>query len=482
METPASGGGALPDSSSIVIQGAPKRPDAGGRRRRALIGRRLMTRPIGINVKLHTLDSLRYRNFRLMWALTFSVAGFDWLHSVVMGWMTFDVTRSPLLTSLALAMSSVPFLLVGPFAGVLVDNWDRRKVLAAGMAAKAILVSAFTAVVLLGYLQTWHIFAFLLAIGLAAVLTYPAMVSLVSNIVPRQNLVNAYALNSFAYNSTRLFVPAIAGLSIILLGPGRTLLLGVAMLLAATLAAQAIRVEPARRKVGRRRSPLIQLAEAARYVRGEHTVLALLLMSTLSVVFLLPFVHGLLPVYAASVFDVGPAGLGLLVSAPGVGSMVGTALVASAGDMRRIGRVIVVGLVWATIAMVAFSRSGSFVLSLLILMVLSGGLTTFYTVSGAAIQSSVPDELRGRIASLGGVALGFYPVGAIVAGTLAELLGAPAATLIAGAVLVVLLIALLPVLRSVWRIGEAVEPAVGAQPLEPVLVQGNAEPRPVQRP
>ena len=187
-----------------------------------------------------------------MWVMTAGIAGFDWLFSVVMGWMTFDLTRSPLLTSLALAMSTVPFLLAGPFAGLLVDSWDRRKILGLALGVKAFITAGFAIVVILGYVETWHIFVYILLIGVSFVLLHPAMMSILPNIVPKESLVNAYALSSFAYNATRLAVPAIAGLSITLLGPGRTLLFGVAMLMAATMAALALSPNPPKDTDGRR--------------------------------------------------------------------------------------------------------------------------------------------------------------------------------------------------------------------------------------
>jgi MFS family permease len=417
-------------------------------RRRKLPGR--LSRPIGINVQVHTLDSLRYRNFRYMWAMTMGTGAFNWTLSVVIGWMTFDITRSALLTSLALAMSSVPFLVIGPLAGVLVDRWDRRHVLVAAIAAKAVITAIFAAIVMTGYLQTWHIFAFLLLIGTAIVLVHPAMLSLISNIVPKETLVNAYALNSMGFNAVRLSVPALAGVSIVLLGAAETLFLGVAALLTSALAIRAVKLEPGQneRRV-ERQNPLAQVAEAVRYVKSERVVMSLIALGVVPGVLLLPFVHGLMPVYAGEVFNVGPAGLGILVSAPGIGSLLGSIMLASARALPR-GRVIVLALVWAVICAASFSLSRSMGMSLVLLMMLSSGLATFYTVNGATVQQMVPDSLRGRVASLGAMAHGLYPVGALVAGTVAELFSAPTATLAAAGVMAVIVAISFGPIRRVW--------------------------------
>ena len=198
---------------------------------------------------------------------------------------------------------------------------------------------------------------------------------------------------------------------------------------------------------------MAQLKEAALYVKREDMVLAMLLMGALPSLLLLPFVHGLMPVYAGEVFRVGPVGLGLLMSAPGVGSLVGAVTVASTGEMRHRGRVVVLALALTVASMLAFSRSGSMVVSLAILMVLSGSLTTFFTVSGATVQSIVPDNLRGRVSALGSLVFGVYPLGVLAAGAFAEMFGAPTSTVIAGFAFALVLVPLYPMLRRVWRFG-----------------------------
>lgn len=423
---------------------APAKP-----RRRMLPGR--LSRPIGINVKVHTLDSLRFRDFRYMWAMTLGTGAFNWTLSVVMGWMTFDLTRSAFLTSLAMAMGMVPFLLIGPLAGVLVDRWDRRHVLVSAVVAKAVITAVFAAVVMAGYLQTWHIFVFLFLIGVGTVLVHPAMLSLLSNIVPKETLVNAYALNSMGFNAIRLSVPALAGVSITVLGAAETLFLSVAALLTSALAIRAIRMDSGQQERSpERHNPLVQIAEAARYIKNERVVLSLIALGVVPGVLLLPFVHGLMPVYAGEVFDVGPAGLGILVSAPGIGSMLGMAMVASAGVIPR-GRVIVLALVWAVVCTASFSLSRSMGMSLVLLTMLSSGMATFYTLNGATVQQMVPDSLRGRVASLGAMAHGLYPVGALVAGTIAELFGAPMATLVAAGVMAGIVVVSFGAVRKVWH-------------------------------
>lgn len=418
-----------------------------GHRLRTLPAR--LRRPIGINIHVHTLDSLRYRDYRFLWTLTVGLAAYDWTLSVVMGWMTFDLTRSPFLTSLALAMSALPFLLFSPFAGVLADDWDRRKILALAIGVKAVITAVFAVIVLMGYLDTWHIFVFLFLGGTTMVLIHPASLSLLSNVVPKEHLVNAYALNSLGFNVIRLSVPALAGLSITIIGPGETLLLGVVTLIGSMLAALAIRMDSLEGRQTEHPHPFAQITEAFLYVKDEKVVLSLVLLGMVPALLLLPFVHGLMPVYAGEVFNVGPVGLGMLVSAPGIGSIVGMILIATVRTMPS-GRVIVLSLAWATMWAATFSTSGSISAALPILTLLSGGLATFYTVNGATVQQIIPNALRGRVASLGAMAHGVYPVGALAAGALAQSLGAPTATLIAAVVMIALVSTSFVAVKRVW--------------------------------
>ena len=167
-------------------------------------------RPVRIGVRVHTIDSLRHRNFRLLWTATLLAGGAGWTHQVVVGWLTFYMTQSALLTSLALGLGALPFLFVGPVAGVLADGWDRRKLLALCFGYQATITAGFAGLLVVGSIETWHMFAFVLATGLSSAVLHPAMMSLLPNTVPRESLLNAFALRSLAFNATRLTVPALA--------------------------------------------------------------------------------------------------------------------------------------------------------------------------------------------------------------------------------------------------------------------------------
>jgi len=381
------------------------------------------------------------------------MSGAFWASQIVIGWLTYQMTRSPLLTSLALGLDSLPILLAGPIGGVLADTWDRGKLLAAVSVYQSVVTAAFSVAVVLNLIETWHIFAFVLAMGLSWAVSDPTRGALIPSIVPRQNLVNAFALNHLAFNATRLVVPAVAGLAVAWLGAGHTLLLGAALYLGAATIVAAIDAGNGGQTETRRAPALARFVEAARYVKGEPQVLMLIVLGALPTLLLMPYVHTLMPVYASEVFDVGPAGLGLLMSGIGVGGILGTVVLASMGDLRHRRRVIIFALALTVAAMAAFSRSTSVVLSLPILMVLSSALVTYWIVVSATLQEIVPDKLRGRVYSLFAMASGLFPLGTLLSGGIAQLLGAPSATLIGAAALAIFAIALSLRLRRIPSLG-----------------------------
>ena len=438
---------APPELSPAPVEDAPAVP----KRRLPRLGRHARLRPIHIHVRVHTLDSLRYRDYRLFWFSTLFMSGGLWVFELVIGWLTYDLTRSPLLTSLALGLGALPYLLVAPVGGVLADRFDRRKVLLVNTAYQAVLTAGFSTLVVMGVAATWHIFAFILAIGVSSAVHDPTRFAIVPSLVPRQNLVNALALQGLAFNVTRLAVPAAAGLLIALLGPGRTLFVASALYLSAAAAVQAMALARGDQRDAAQDKPLTKLMEGARYVKTEPLILTLILLGAIPFLVVFPFVHGLLPVYAAEVFEVGPAGLGLLLSSLGLGASVGTVIIASLGDIAHKGRLILLGLVMVVASAVVFSHTPSFMSPMLVLMVMAGSLTMYFTLSGAVLYSVVPDNLWGRVSSLGVMTWGLLPLASALSGGLATLLGAPSATLIGGVFVAVLLAAFAPKLRRVWE-------------------------------
>jgi MFS family permease len=397
-------------------------------------------------MRVHTFDSFRYRSYVFIWLATvFSSAGF-WLQQVVVGWLAYEVTESAFWTSLALGLDALPILLVGPIGGVLVDNFDRRKLLAFVYSYQVIVTSVFSVVVLTGNLEAWHIFAFIFFMGLSWVISDPARMSLIPNIVPRENLVNAFALNSMAFSVTRLALPALGGVLIAISGPGPTLLLEAALQVCAVTVALYLQVRKQDRPALRLPTVFSDLREGVRYVLSQPILIGLFTLTALPALLVMPSIQGLMPVYAAEVFKVDAKGLGLLLSAVGAGSTLGTFVLASKGDIQSKNVVLIAALIVLALTTALFSINPFFYTAYLNLMVISAAMMTLFSVSSAAVQSMVPDQYRGRVSGLYMLTWGLFPFGSLAAGFLAERLGAPHATQIAAGTMLVLFS------LAVWRI------------------------------
>lgn len=408
-------------------------------------------RPARIAERVHTFDSFRYRDYVLLWLATaFSSGGF-WLQQVIVGWLAYDVTRSAFWTSLALGLDALPILFVGPLGGLLVDKFDKRKLMAGIYAYQAAVTSAFAAVVLTGALQTWHIFAFIFFMGLSWVISDPARMSLIPGIVPRERLVNAFALNSMAFSVTRLAAPAIGGVLIAGAGAGYALAVEVALQLGAVASVLPMRAAVSNRAALRPKDVLGDLRAGARYVLNQPVILMLFALTALPAILVMPSIQGLMPVYAAEVFGVDARGLGLLLSAVGAGSTLGAFAIASIGDLRAKGAAILASVLIVALATLVFSVNGMFQTAYANLMILSGATMVFFSISGAVIQGTVSDEFRGRVSGLYMITWGLYPIGSLASGFLADRLGAPHATQIAGVILMAALGFGAWKFRRLWR-------------------------------
>ena len=436
------------DSPAAELTGAIETPTAPASRRRFRPHlRRPHIKPVHMPpVRVRTFESLRYRSYVFIWLATvFSSAGF-WLQQVVVGWLTYEVTASAFWTSLALGLDALPILLVGPLGGVLVDNFDRKKLLAFVYGYQAVVATIFSIVAITGNLETWHIFAFIFFMGLSWVISDPARMSLIPNIVPKENLVNAFALNSMAFSVTRLGIPALGGILIVLIGTGPTLLLEAGLQVCAVCTALFLQVRKTDKPALRLSTVFSDLRDGARYVLSQPLLIGLFTLTAMPALLIMPSIQGLMPVYAAEVFNVDAKGLGLLLSAVGAGSTLGTFVLASLGDIKA-KHIVMLG---ATVALVLttalFSINAFFPIAYLNLMVISAAMMTLFSVSSATVQSTVPDEYRGRVSGLYMLTWGLFPFGSLAAGFLADWLGAPHATQIAAGTMLVLFA------LAVWRI------------------------------
>ena len=184
---------------------------------------------------------------------------------------------------------------------------------------------------------------------------------------------------------------------------------------------------------------------------NQKTIIGLTSMTVIMVILIMPFVHGLMPVYAAEVFEVGPEGLGLLLSAAGLGSLIGTIILASFTQITRPGRVLFVMLGLLGALMAALAINNFYHIAMVLVMLLSGSMMSYFSISGATVQGILPDKLRGRVTGIYMMAWGLVPVGSLLAGSIANIAGPQLSTLFGSALIFVCLIASTYLFKDVWK-------------------------------
>ncbi len=373
-------------------------------------------------------SAFRHPNYRLYFVgQTISLVG-TWIQTVAQAWLVLQLTGSAVDLGLVAALQSLPMLVMGWFGGAYADRLPKRNLLVATQAAQMLLAFMLGLLVSLHVVQIWHIYLLATSLGIANAFDAPARQSFVVEMVGREDLMNAVALNSTTFNMARIVGPAIAGILISLVGVTLSFYLnGISflfviggLLLMRTDRFFATAPSP---RVSIRRS----LAEGFSYVR--HTPTALTITGLIGVLGLFAFTTNVLvPLFAQDVLHVGAAGLGVLFSAMGVGSLI-AGVIAAFSQEARWSRMLIGGLGMA-LAELAFGASRSYPLSIVLMGLVGLFMFTFITSANTGIQQRVPDRLRGRVMGIYmAVNMGTQPFGNLAAGGIAGIFGAPVAML-----------------------------------------------------
>jgi len=363
------------------------------------------------------------------------------MQSTAQSYLVWELTRDPLATSLPLLFFSLPSAVLSLVGGVAADRIDRRKLVLGTQSAFTVQAILLAALTLSGHIQIWHIYALALVNGIVVAFDGPARQSLVPSLVDREVLTNAIALNSTAFNASRVFGPPLAGLIYAVAGPGWCFALNALSYLAVLYSLWTIRLHTPKGDAHRRRL-WEDLREGITYVRRHAPTFALLQL--VAVVGAFGFTHlVLMPVMASTVLGGGPAENGYLLGAVGLGATLGGLAVATRTPTRRPDRQTVILAYAAGIGMVFFALSRYLPLSLMLGAWIGGCTIAFLATANSTIQASVPDALRGRVMSIYSLALvGSGPFNSLVAGILGSMLGAPGAIMVSALILGVAVIIL----------------------------------------
>jgi MFS family permease len=380
------------------------------------------------------LGALRHRNYRLfLTGQVISTIG-TWMQSVAMPWLALQLTHSGLLVGLVLAVQFTPVLLGSQLGGIVADRYRKRTILL--ITQSAFTVPSFALFLLSGsgHAQYWEVLVAAAATGTINLFDVPARQSFLIEMVGKQDLMNAIALNSSVFNGAAVIGPSVAGVIIGLVGVRICFLANSISYLAAVGALLAMRNLPTVVREHYDQHWLVHVAEGWTYARREPVVGLLLLVVAVFSLFAMNRLT-LMPLFADQVLRVGATGFGFLMAAMGLGALAGALTLAFfpglGADPRR---QFWLGMIWVA-ALLSFSLSRSFPLSLATLLIAGYCQISFVATANNRIQTLTPDHLRGRVMALYAQALiGVGPVGSTQAGALATLFGAPWAMAIGAAV------------------------------------------------
>ncbi len=403
--------------------------------------------------------ALRHRNFRLFFVgQLISLIG-TWMQRVAQAWLVLQLTNSPFLLGLVAALQWLPVLLFSLIGGVIADRFSKRGLLVITQTLQMVQAFALGLLVLTGVIQFWHVLVLAVALGFTSALDIPVRQAFVFEMVEGADTMNAVALNSTIFNAARVFGPAIAGIAISTVGLAWAFLANGASFLAVIWALLLMKTPGTRLET--ETNLFGHLKEGLTYLRRTPAALQLITLIAVQSVFVMNF-NILVPVFARDVLHQEAAGYGFLMSAQGAGALAGALLLTSLSHLGPRPELVFGGAAVLTLSNLVLVGIHRYTTASLVLAVAGASLVIAQATANSTLQVISPDHLRGRVMSMYAVVMGgMTPIGALVSGTLAQLLGAGDAFGINGAVA---LAGLLAVLR--WRAvtREAVPPGDRATP------------------
>lgn len=381
----------------------------------------------------NSLRALQHRNFRLFIVGQGTSQIGNWVQLIATSWLVYRLSGSTLMLGLAAFGLQIPMLVITPFAGVLLDRLDVRRVLFATNTLAMLQSLVMLSLMVSGYIEAWHVVLGNAVLGLGNAFDAPARQALISKLLPdRQELTNAIALNSTVMNGARFIGPMLGGLVTATFGEVWSFAVNCVMRFAVLSALRATRIAAHVARQGPS-SILKQLMVGVEYAYGFFpSRCALLLLAVSS--FCLQSYGSLMPWFASERFHGDSRTLGLLYSAAGMGAVCGMIYLASRSNIRGLFKVIGWSAGAAGLSLVAFSFSENLWLALPMLFVSSLSMMLTAASTNTVLQSIVPDELRGRVAALYVMSfLGMSPLGSLCSGWLAGHIGSPHAVAFLGA-------------------------------------------------
>ena len=346
------------------------------------------------------------------------------MQSVAQGWLIYRLTGSAWLLGLTGFASQVPVFLLSPLGGVFADRHSRHRMVLVTQTLAMLQAFALATLTLSSDITVNAVFALAVFLGIVNAFDLPARQSFIGELVPREDLMNAIALNSSMIQGSRVLGPALAGVLVGWLGEGPCFLINAISFVAILASLFAIRSRRAN-PPSPEGSAMSHLREGFQYVRHTRPVRALLLLVAFVSIFGLPYLV-LMPIFASEILKGGPRALGVLLGSGGLGALGGALTLASRRRVHGLGRVVAVSVAMLGSSLVLFSLSRNLIISTLLILPAGFSLMLQMSASNTMVQTMAQDRMRGRLMSFYAMSLmGMAPFGSLLAGALASLIGAP---------------------------------------------------------
>jgi MFS family permease len=383
--------------------------------------------------RFKTFDALSILNYRLYWLGSLASFFANYILIPSQAWLAYELTHSAFKLGLVSAAQGVPMVLIVLFSGVIIDRVQKRSIIL--VTQSITLLNTLTIAILLatGQIQYWHLLVSSFLAGVVGAFNTPARYSIVAELVPREKMFNAFALNNGGSNAARVAGPALAGVIIAFGGTKTAYFCAAGFYLVATLTMTLLKPTSKLGLTGGG-SMIKNLGEGVSYLKLHNFIIVLLVMEFVLTLFGMPY-QGLMPVFA-DILKVDSKAYGFMLSAVGIGAVVGSLAIASLGNFKKKGILLVTAGTLFGLILILFANSvhlgslwhmesGAYYLATFFLVFVGMSTTSYTATSSTIIQMFVSDEFRGRVTSFYSINLGLYPVSIMVAGAMAEWVGAP---------------------------------------------------------
>lgn len=383
--------------------------------------------------------SLKVKNFRIYWLGMFISLVGTWIQTTAQSWLVFDLTNSAFLLGVVGFLGSIPMFLLSLFGGVVADRMNKRNILIFTQSTFMVLAFILAVLTQMKLVTPSQIMLIAVLNGIVMAFDAPSRQAVVVDLVGKEYLLNAIALNSVAFNSSRIIGPALAGILVATIGMSGCFYINGISFFAVIIALFLIRINTAS-KTDKNHSALKDLKDGLKFVKNNRLILILITMVGFLSLFGISYVI-LMPIFARDILNVGVKGLGFLMSSAGCGALMAALVLASLGDFKYKGKFLILSSLIFSISLIIFSLSKVYLFSLIALALMGGSSVTAIALINTLLQTMVNNEFRGRVMSVFMfIFAGLMPFGNLIGGSLAQAWGVSSAIMISGIICTVFFI------------------------------------------